>query len=491
MKNIYKTLLALLCLSTTTHAEDWMQYLPDEAYVANLSIPGAHDAATGHDVGMASFSQTQDLKFGDQWSLGVRAFDLRPIIKDDYLNINHGIAATNLRFDDALYQLRDSLIEHPTEFAVLHILYANGYEDAKENYKTMLLELVGRDDLKDYFVDFKPDLTVGEMRGKILMISRDTYDTRPIGGFFRNWCGYIDWNAQTNVKISGSTGVLATCHVQDLAETHKDGELDKKMEAIKTMLNYSTKHYATLPGSIVWSFNFASAYSKTGIFGISSSDGYRDNAVHTHATILDYLADENNTAGPTGIILADFVGVDEGTGFDKNTYQTRGAELVKAIIENNWRYITKETEEVKAVKAHYNTLLTLLSQLKDLRGDIKAQIAEECPDVAADFNTDLNNVLKTITNKTRELNTLYRNNELTLEYDIEEEAIMNELNRILLAAQEAQKNFEEADGIHTATASKDTGYTLYAITGERLDSPRRGAIHIVKYHNGTVKKVKF
>ena len=80
--------------------------------------------------------------------------------------INHGIAVTNLRFDDALYLLRDSLKEHPSEFAVIHCLYASGYDSDKTKYETMLRELLSREDLKDYFVPFRRDLTVGDMRGK-------------------------------------------------------------------------------------------------------------------------------------------------------------------------------------------------------------------------------------------------------------------------------------------------------------------------------------
>ena len=63
----------------------------------------------------------------------------------------------------------------------------------------MLRELLSREDLKDYFVLFRRDLTVGDMRGKILLLSRDQYAGKPItGGFFPKLVRLVDWNAQSS-----------------------------------------------------------------------------------------------------------------------------------------------------------------------------------------------------------------------------------------------------------------------------------------------------
>ena len=48
-------LVALLLGSAPMNAENWMSRLPDSTYVAVVSIPGAHDAATGS--GWASGSE--------------------------------------------------------------------------------------------------------------------------------------------------------------------------------------------------------------------------------------------------------------------------------------------------------------------------------------------------------------------------------------------------------------------------------------------------
>lgn len=492
MRNAYFTLFVLFCLCTTmTRAENWMKHLPDETYVAVVSIPGSHDSATGNGMTLPTWGQTQDIDFATQWSIGIRAFDLRPKVSDDHLQVNHGILPTELRFDDALYLLRDSLIKNTTEFAVIHLLYADGYDEDKNTYKTMLLELLGREDLKDYLVDFRADLTVGEMRGKILLLSRDKYDTKPVGGFFSNWCGYIDWNAQRNGKITGASGTnaAATLYMQDLAETHESGKLEEKMNAIRQMLDFSTTHKTNNTGQIVWVFNFASAYSKVAnLFGnkISLAEGYRDNATYTHPTIIDYLSTHS---GPTGIILMDYVGVDQSEG-----YATRGKEVVDAIIANNYKYLTYETDEMKAIKALRQELLDKITALRRQRLDIKMQIDEECPDVAKDFKTEIDAVGFTLNGIQNEINRLYKTWELPLDYTIEEAAIINELNRILEAARAAQKAYDEAQGtdIETVkTAPAGMSYRIYSVTGELLNAPKRGAVNIFKYDDGTVRKVKY
>lgn len=370
-----QTFIALLTLALPMQADNWMKRLPDDAYVCNLSIPGSHDTGTGNGFpGVTTsiygpfgdkYARTQDKNLEEQWNIGVRAFDFRPCIKDDYINVNHGIMPTNLRFDNALTFLRDKLRENPSEFVVIHLLHASDGDDNASNYGERLLQLLGRDDLKDFFIDFKNDLTVREMRGKMLLLSRNDYASSPVGGFFRNWTGQLDWNAQRNGRIDGANGSSATLYMQDFAETHQEGALDRKVAAIRQLLDFSTKHKTNKVSDIVWVYNFASAYSKTSRLyipfiidqEISSSDGYRDNAAHTNAAIIDYLADPANTAGPTGIILADYVGVDTSNG-----YNTRGQELVDAIIANNFRYL-KDMYQVGEDDATYRKPLDMSARI--------------------------------------------------------------------------------------------------------------------------------
>ena len=321
---------------------DWMSRLADDVLVARVSIPGAHDAATGsgweegaENMG-DSFARTQDLSIAEQWHMGVRAFDLRPSLREGYMNLNHGMVPTQMHFETALELLRDSLAAHPTEFVVIHLLHETDGDAVEDDYGTRLKALLARDDLKPLFVKFKTGLTVGDMRGKILLLSRDAYATTiTAGGVFKNWTGEANWDKQTQGRISGPGGTSGTCYMQDYSDTHNSGGLTTKVNAIKKMLDFSTTHVTTNLTSIRWIFNFASAYSKVeNIFGfeVSSSEGYRDNAAHTHAAILNYL--DTHAAGPMGVIMMDYAGVDQSAG-----YEVKGAQLVQAIISNNFKYL--------------------------------------------------------------------------------------------------------------------------------------------------------
>ena len=345
-----KTFLLILTLSIiaaqATKAKNWMSQLPDNTLICMLSIPGTHDSGTGNgfEPEMAAhgehFARTQDLDIAKQWKIGIRAFDLRPCSHGDYLHINHSVIATNVRFDEVLFMLRDMLIANPTEFAIIHMNHESD-GDTEKNYNELAVRLLKSDEIKDYLVDFNSTLTVKDVRGKILIISRDRYADEPItGGFFSGWTGSDNWTSQTSCRIKAKSGLYTTCYVQDYWETHAPGTQQIKINVIKRMLDFSTKHESTSSANAIWYFNMASAYALVDTLlgkSFALSDGYRLNATHTNAAIVEYL--KTHKAGPTGIIMADYAGVDKSNG-----YKVRGKELVKAIIANNFRYIPKKSK---------------------------------------------------------------------------------------------------------------------------------------------------
>lgn len=96
---------AMTMTSLTAEAIDytnWMSELPDDAYVAQLSIPGTHDSATGHGTSFDSMAKTQELTLDQQLEIGIRAFDFRPQVKSNTLEAHHGIVNCNITFDDAM-----------------------------------------------------------------------------------------------------------------------------------------------------------------------------------------------------------------------------------------------------------------------------------------------------------------------------------------------------------------------------------------------------
>lgn len=478
MKKSFLLLCVFAFVATSCFSGNWMKRLPDHLFLSQVSIPGAHDAATGNGVALSMFSQCQDIDVATQWALGVRAFDLRPVIKDDYLNINHGIAPTELRFDDALFLLRDSLKANPTEFAVIHMLYATGYADDKEEYAVMLKELLEREELKDYFVEFRSDLTVGDMRGKMLLLSRDTYAGTPYtGGFFQNWCGWLDWNAQTACTIIGPNRTLtnkSTLYVQDFSNTtDSNGGVNAKVEAVKEMLGFSTRHVTETYKDVVWVFNFASAYPGD----ISTANGYRENATYTNAAVIEYL--KENEPGPTGVVMMDYVGVDVSSG----DYQTRGKEALDSIIVNNYKWLTCFNQDI------HDKIMKRITRLYTKCEEAEETIAEECPDVAADFADDLSALRATFEGEEAKLDSLCANWLLTADYSITYSAYLNLVAGVVEDAQAAQAAYEESTGIQTVQDAKE--FQIYSIQGERLNEIQSGKVNIIRDSEGNVQKRLF
>ena len=164
------------------------------------------------------------------------------------------------------------------------------------------------------------------MRGKLLVMSRNTYDDGPIGGYLN---GGGD-NSTYDRTLSGTSGAYMYMTTQDMYDVAGSGQLTQKVNAIKSLLDRSTseKEYRLY-------LNHASGYSKKGsIFGISYStyEGVQECARTCNKAFIDYM---KNKKGPMGFVLMDFAG--------DNDYQ--GQDLIDVIINNNFNTYADERDE--------------------------------------------------------------------------------------------------------------------------------------------------
>ena len=311
----------------------WMSGLSNSTYVSQLSIPGTHDSGTGHGFPTLYYvtgnlhARTQDKTLTEQFNSGIRAFDLRPCVDGSTLRINHGIIPTELTMSSALNTLCNLLDQNPTEFVIVLIRHETEGDDNNSNFNSMMLSLLNSSPVNSHTVNFNPWLTVGDMRGKILFLSRSEYASTPIGGFVRDWNNNSNFSGQQGGKIvRGST--QAPCYIQDFFECTASGAKTVKTNSILTLLGY-TGEQNTDP--CLWAINHTSGYSKA-VFGIVTSDGYRDNAATQNPAVVNYL---NSHSGATGLVLMDYAG--ENSSGDYNVY---GQNLTNALINNNFREST-------------------------------------------------------------------------------------------------------------------------------------------------------
>ena len=349
MHYILLSLLLTIAALTPARAADWMARIADTQRVCRLSIPGTHDACTGYgflpqDTLAGNYiARTQELDISAQWAAGVRAFDLRPDVRaakssddrqkqsDDRqptLQIYHGEFATQQTFSGMFDVLRDSLRAHPTEFAIIVMQHERSEHRDGRQWQTMIDRALEAN--SDLLADFRPDITVGEMRGKILVLSRDTYRDTPRGAYIEGWRfdADIDWQHPATIRGSKHQGTLC---VQDFYDMTWEGGTPAKLKAIERLLRLANSHEVAARYPDMWFINHTSGFKFTSTeytpFPVSTSEGYRANAADTNA-LLVALLDHKQT---TGLVMMDFAGIDRST-----THNVMGQKLVQAVINSNF-----------------------------------------------------------------------------------------------------------------------------------------------------------
>lgn len=325
---------SVLCLPVW--ADDWMGRISDETYLSQVSIPGVHDAGTGHGfkgwsvlVGDAT-ARTQDLTLTELWNAGVRAFDLRPTVDGNSLPIYHGIIQTALTMEDAVQTLCGLLDAHPTETAIIIMRHESDHDEGSSEWGPLMNNLLTSEPVKSHAVNFTPTLKMKNVRGKLLILSRDSYATTPVGAYVTGWNFSDQLEEQKNGRIARGTN-SATCYIQDYYDCTGDGGVATKWNSINTLVRFTAEQNTS---TRIWAINHTSGYTAN-----ASSDGNRNNAAAQNKALAGWLQEH---CGPTGIVVMDFGGVDRSNGYD-----VMGLTLVRALIDNNF----KTSEYAAAIKS--------------------------------------------------------------------------------------------------------------------------------------------
>ena len=311
----------------------WMKSLANNRLVADLSLPGSHDACTADgwfykDLGVLAeaSAKTQDLTIREQLKTGVRVFDLRPERMHDgtnyVLRCSHGVMYTKLLVSDFFQQLKEFLAANPSEFCLLTVDLSATSD--KKAWGKEFTELVSSAEFRSMFADFKPRITVGEMRGHVLMLSCQKYAEQPVGGYCYGWVSERGQKELMNGHITGADGVETPLWVQDFwGKWDREG----KDEAVVSTLEAAVGRDMTVEKP-AWVINFPSAY-----FGMPFSDSYRENAEFANKVTADWLSTHT---GSVGIIYMDFAGMEKSPSYSaEKLYTTHGMTLLDLVIKQN------------------------------------------------------------------------------------------------------------------------------------------------------------
>lgn len=344
----------------------WMTPLDPRIYVSQLSVPGTHDAAT-KDV--STGGDTQSLTIAEQLSRGIRFFDLRPSGRGSDLPIYHGTLSTGVSLKEAFEAFNTFLDNHNQEFIFVLMRWEdeNGLfsSNTEDNFNKYMKAFVQTDTYLSHALprEFcKKDVTVGEMRGKILTIMRPNQGSSPDwyftgqdesaeapagmmfisgfpGGNNYNQTGYLKTHYVDYSSVGQQASSVRTdwqVWAQNFYEIKSDDEVSQKNEIIKTYLGYSKQQAENLQH--VWVINHTSGYYKTNYLAVGR--WYPDLARKVNHNVYNYLMSDEWGGGCAGFILMDYA-YKRYYSYMLESLTVDGHLLPSAIINNNYKYYLK------------------------------------------------------------------------------------------------------------------------------------------------------
>lgn len=201
---------------TKGNVNTWLGSLPDNVYISQLSIPGSVNAFSKSilpdysypGVGQDEMDLTQDLEVEQQFSYGVRAFEIATERWSSLLASQNTINGKNLgtegsliagtttssNLNNALTRLAQLVKDNQSEFVIVMPYYApdetqnaEGWSHQLQNYLQSLPKINEHPSVNEVeILPFSNSMTIGEARGKILCLSRMPSGKESVDGWVGN-----------------------------------------------------------------------------------------------------------------------------------------------------------------------------------------------------------------------------------------------------------------------------------------------------------------
>ena len=346
----------------STPPTDWLGMVKDETKVCKLSIPGTHDTMTGmgfyqpglkYVFDMTAISHVSTLE--EQLNCGIRFFDIRPVVSTDtiakkkILRLTHGISELNVTLEQTIDWLQAYLKAHPSEFFIAKLQFDNGFEDQKDLFP-LLSDVFHMSKYKGlFFENWRPDITVGEMRGKILWLSR--YDLRPLNTLYNFPIVYCDWpDEDPDVKEDLDPEAQRSCAMYNMNDEsikarlykqdyYKTTNAKRMQNKIKTVIDMMHSAREIKEDDNIWVVNHCSAYTEV------SPRGYLTNASNLHPNVIEDLQKYEGTVGITPMDMSchDYIHcvINGGTPYTSDYlygFYPLSQSLTNLLIKSNKKY---------------------------------------------------------------------------------------------------------------------------------------------------------
>ena len=282
---------------------EWMRILHDTLPICKISIPGSHDSGSikgGHML------KTQATDIPAQLRQGIRAFDIRLEKKGNKLGVFHSHAFQDIYWeDDVLPAFIHFLQTYPSETLIVSLKKEGG---ELRDYASLLSVSLSSPEYQSYFVmDFRPELTLKDCRGKILFLHRDHAMNNYPGAACVGW----EDDSTCLLTLRNKDGKEGVALLEDEYQYESGEEAGKKVGVcVRNIEGMSAEPVS----SRRWGITFVSA---TGL-PLGTPKVFADKV---NKPIADYLKQKNSRN--CGIVFIDFVS------------EPGGKDLVEYLIDSN------------------------------------------------------------------------------------------------------------------------------------------------------------
>lgn len=210
-KNVFKN-LKLPTNGVEIDASNWMSQIPDGVRLTQLSLPG-----TGGSFSYASnqneYYQSQSLDFEAQWQLGIRAFEIiTDRVQNDFANeplrCNNEIVS-DLTVSGVVNQILTHLDGATQEGAMVIFTYqpvpSFWYPRDPGAYMEKVMAYVNSLNHDDLAL-FQPGMTLGDVRGKLLIVVRPTQNDEDAESAWDNVMAAITGDNADRVLVINGCG---------------------------------------------------------------------------------------------------------------------------------------------------------------------------------------------------------------------------------------------------------------------------------------------
>ena len=308
----------------------WMNEINNETMVCKMMIPGTHDSGTFglKNPWMLTIAKTQMDNWKTQFENGIRAFDIRTRYHNTGNFIYHSMIDCAIAFGDALDDIAKVLKDNPNEGLILIIkgeapdisIGKNKHQRETMNWlgqiapinydgTTLDMEATTKETVqmvtekllnKGLLAKFKPDMKMGDLRGKALVILENQPDKWAIDDArYGNLRGYIALHRGTT--LVATNGEKVDYPEQNEYECPKNMEIkdfaEKKGKAFDEKLSEAVANR----DKIYWCYNAANSYK----FEMKFIPDYVSCANMVHPKFIESI---KKNKGARSIILQDYAG---------------------------------------------------------------------------------------------------------------------------------------------------------------------------------------